>query len=65
MLGVALALAPAKWNASTQETCLNPDPSHRSGQTRYVEMSLAVVTGAATAVVGSVAIARAAKPPVR
>ena len=38
---------------------------HGSGETRYVEMSLAVVTGAATAVVGSVAIARAAKSPVR
>ena len=38
---------------------------HSSGETRYVEMSFAVVTGAAVAVVGSVAIARAAKPPAR
>lgn len=38
---------------------------HSSGETRYVEMSFAVVTGAAAAVVGSVAIARAAQPPVR
>ena len=38
---------------------------HSSGETRYVEMSFAVVTGAAAAVVGSVAIARAAKPPAR
>ena len=38
---------------------------HSSAVTRYVEMSFAVVTGAAGAVVGSVAIARAAKSPVR
>ncbi len=38
---------------------------HRSGEIRYVEMSFAVVTDPAEGVVGSVAIARAANPPVR
>ncbi len=38
---------------------------HRLGEMRYVEMSFAVVTDALEGVVGSVAIARAANPPVR
>lgn len=38
---------------------------HGSGETRYVEMSFAVVTDPAGGVLGSVAIARAAKPPAR
>lgn len=38
---------------------------HSSGETRYVEMSFAVISDPAEGVVGSVAIARAANPPVR
>lgn len=61
--GYDQAMAAGKTKHAGQPT--RTKALQRSGETRYVEMSFAVVADASGSVVGSVAIARAANPPAR